>query len=146
MIPAPHYSHPDSDLLTIGAHILENDYILPEIRLKGNAYGCGFSYNPFESLIHQGSSFDPYVARTLDVFAQTVDYAKQTEWTQTDIDRAIIAKSTDYQKNSPSESSLSRCAYTLSCGADTVKCFEEKYAQLQRATPKGVKRGTASDP
>ena len=46
MIPAPHYSHPDSELLTIGSHILENDYILPEIRFKGNAYGFHFSVQP----------------------------------------------------------------------------------------------------
>ena len=139
MIPAPHYSHPDSELLTIGAHILENDYILPEIRFKGNAYGFNFSYNPFESLIHQGSSFDPHVVRTLDVFAQTVDYVKRIEWTQTDIDRAIIAKSTDYQKTvRPSHASADALTHYLA--GQTREMFEEKYAQLQRATPKAVKR------
>ena len=139
MIPAPHYSHPDSELLTIGAHILENDYMLPEIRFKGNAYGFYFSYNPFESLIHQGSSFDPHVVRTLDVFAQTVDYVKQTEWTQTDIDRAIIAKSTDYQKTvRPSQASTDALTHYLA--GQTREMFEEKYAHLQRATPKAVKR------
>ena len=139
MVPAPHYSHPDSGLLTIGSHILENDYMLPEIRFKGNAYGFNFSYNPFESLIHQGSSFDPHVARTLDVFAQTVDYVKQTEWTQTDIDRAIIAKSTDYQKTVRS-SHASVDALTHYLAGQTREMFEEKYDQLQRATPKEVKR------
>ena len=139
MIPAPHYSHPDSGLLTIGSHILENDYMLPEIRFKGNAYGFYFSYNPFESLIYQGSSFDPHVVRTLDIFAQTVDYVKQTKWTQTDIDRAIIAKSTDYQKTvRPSQASADALTHYLA--GQTREMFEEKYAQLRRATPKEVKR------
>ena len=44
VIPAPHYSHPDSILLTIGSHILLYDYILPEIRLKGNAYSAGITH------------------------------------------------------------------------------------------------------
>ena len=139
MIPAPHYSHPDSALLTIGSHILMFDYMMPEIRFKGNAYNCPFSYNPFESLIYQGSQFDPNVARTLDVFARTIDYVKQTEWTQTDIDRAIIAKSTDYQKTvRPSQASNDALAHYLA--GQTREMFEEKYAQLRRATPKQVKR------
>ena len=139
MIPAPHLSHPDSGFLTIGAHILENDYMLPEIRLKGNAYGFYFSYNPFESLIYQGSHFDPYVARTLDVFARTVDYVKQTEWTQTDIDRAIIAKSTDYLKTiRPSQASTDALTHYLT--GQTREIIEERYAQLRRATPKTVKQ------
>ena len=39
VIPAPHASHPDQTLLTLGAHIVRLDYIMNEIRFKGNAYG-----------------------------------------------------------------------------------------------------------
>ena len=139
MIPAPHYSHPDSGLLTIGSHILENDYMLPEIRFKGNAYGFRFSYNPYESLICQGSQDDPHVARTLDVFARTIDYVKQTEWTQADIDRAIIAKSSDYLKTArPSQASTDAIWHYVK--GQTHEVVAEKYAQLRRATPKEVKR------
>ena len=139
MMPAPHYSHPDSELLTIGSHILENDYMYPEIRLKGNAYGCYISYNPFESMIYQGSQYDPHIVRTLDVFAQTVDYVKQVKWTQTDIDRAIIAKSTDYQKTArPSHASAEALTHYLA--GQTREMFEERYDQLHSATPKAVKR------
>ena len=139
MMPAPHYAHPDSGLLTIGSHILENDYMLPEIRLKGNAYGFCFSYNPFESMLHQGSQFDPHVARTLNVFAQTANYIKQTEWIQADIDRAIIAKSSDYLKTiRPSQASTDAIWHYIK--GQTHEVVEEKYAQLRRATPKEVKR------
>ena len=139
MMPAPHYSHPDSILLTIGSHILTFDYMLPEIRLKGNAYGGNFAYNPLESLIYQGSQFDPHVARTLDVFAQIADYIKQVDWTQTDIDKAIIATASDYQKTvRPSQASTEALAHHLA--GQTREMFEEKYAQLRRATPEAVKR------
>ena len=139
MIPAPHYTHPDSGLLTIGSHILENDYMLPEIRFKGNAYGFRFSYNAFESLIHLGSEYDPHVARTLDVFARTIDYIKQTEWTQADIDRAIVAKSSDYlQTVRPSQASTDAIWHYVK--GQTREVVEEKYAQLRLANPKEVKR------
>ena len=64
---------------------------MSEIRFKGNAYGAWFTYSPLDATLYQASYRDPHVARTLNVFAQTVDYVKQVEWTQTDIDRAIIA-------------------------------------------------------
>ncbi|MYG05697.1 hypothetical protein F4167_03530 [Candidatus Poribacteria bacterium] len=138
-MPAPHYSHPDSILLTIGSHILMFDYMLPEIRLKGNAYIGAFTYNPFESLIYQSSQFDPHVARTLNVFAHTIDYVKQIEWTQSDIDKAIIATASDYQKTvRPSQASTDALTHYLN--GQTREVMEKKYAQLRRATPKAVKR------
>ncbi|MCY4552389.1 MAG: hypothetical protein OXC79_01835, partial [Candidatus Poribacteria bacterium] len=139
MMPAPHYSHPDSVLLTIGSHILTFDYMLPEIRLKGNAYGAYFTYNPFDAVLYQESQFDPHVARSLNVFTQTTDYIKQVEWTQTDIDKAIIATASDYQKTvRPSQASSDALTHHLA--GQTHETIEEKYAQLQRATPKEVKR------
>ena len=139
IIPAPHYSHPDSGLLTIGSHIIRNDYMRPEIRLKGNAYGFAFSYNPFESLIYQGSERDPHITRTLNVFANTIDYVKQTEWTQTDIDRAIIANSSGYLRSiRPNQASSRALSHYLE--GQTNDIIEEKYAQLRRATPKEVQR------
>ncbi len=139
IMPAPHYSHPDSILLTIGSHILMFDYMLPEIRLKGNAYIGAFTYNPFESLIYQGSQFDPHVARTLNVFAHTIDYVKQIEWTQSDIDKAIIATASDYQKTvRPSQASTDALTHYLT--GQTREVIEDRYAQLRRATPKAVKR------
>ncbi|MYA98463.1 hypothetical protein F4X90_02105 [Candidatus Poribacteria bacterium] len=137
--PAPHYSHPDSILLTIGSHILTFDYLLPEIRLKGNAYGAYFTYNPLDAVLYQESQFDPHVARSLNVFAQTTDYIKQVEWTQTDIDKAIIATASDYQKTiRPGQASTDALTHYLT--GQTREVIKERYAQLRRATPKAVKR------
>ena len=139
LMPAPHHSHPDSVLLTIGAHILFFDYMMTEIRLKGNAYMGGFEYNPFDACLYQGSYADPHIARTLNVFEKSIDYVKQTEWTQTDIDRAIIATASDYQKTvRPSQASTDALTHHLT--GQTEEMIEERYAQLRRATPKEVKR------
>ena len=139
VIPAPHYSHPDSDLLTIGAYILQNDYLYPEIRLKGNAYAGGFDYDPFDACIYRGSYADPHVARTLNVFEKVVDYLRQVEWTQTNIDRAIIGTASDYQQTvRPSQASTDALAHYLT--GQTQEVIEERYTQLRRVTPKEVKR------
>ncbi len=139
MIPAPHYSHPDSVLLSIGAYIIDLDYIMTEVRLKGNAYLGVFKYNPFDATICQGSYFGPHVARSLNVFEQTADYIKQVEWTQTDIDRAIIGTASDYHQTvRPSEASTDALAHYLT--GQTHEMIEERYAQFRCATPKEVKR------
>jgi len=139
VMPAPHYSHPDSTLLSIGAHILRLDYIMSEIRFKGNAYGAWFTYSPFDANLYQASYRDPHVARTLNVFAQTVDYVKQVEWTQTDIDRAIIATAKNAEKPiRPSQAASGALSQHLN--GQTREMREERYAQLRRATPAEVKR------
>ena len=139
VMPAPHYSHPDSPLLTIGAHLIRLDYILSEIRFKGNAYGARFTYSPYEALLCQSSFRDPHVARTINVFEQTVDYVKQVEWTQVDVDRAIIATAKDGEKPiRPSQAASSALSQHLV--GQTREMREERYAQLRQATPTVVKR------
>ena len=139
MIPAPPYSHPDSVPLTIGAHILDLDYMMTEIRLKGNAYLGMFEYNPFDAVLYQGSGFDPHIARSLNVFEQTANHVKQVKWTQADIDRGIIGAAADYQKAiRPSQAATD--ALTRHLTGQTPEMFEERYEQLRRATPKSVKR------
>lgn len=139
VMPAPHYSHPDSTLLSIGAHILRLDYIMSEIRFKGNAYGAWFNYSPLDGHLYQASYRDPHVARTLNVFAQTVDYVKQVEWTQTDIDRAIIATAKNGEKPiRPSQAASDALGQHLT--GQTREMREERYAQLRQATPAEVKR------
>ena len=139
VMPAPHYSHPDSTLLSIGAHILRLDYIMSEIRFKGNAYGAWFTYSPFDANLYQASYRDPHVARTLNVFAQTAEYVKQVAWTQTDIDRAIIATAKNSEKPiRPSQAASNALSQHLT--GQTRDMREERYAQLRRATPAEVKR------
>ncbi|RKU18401.1 hypothetical protein C6501_02945 [Candidatus Poribacteria bacterium] len=139
VMPAPHYSHPDSTLISIGAHLVRMDYILSEIRFKGNAYGARLSYNSFDAALYQSSFRDPHVARTINVFEQTVDYIKQVEWTQTDIDRAIIATAKDAEKPiRPSQAVSNAQGHHIS--GQTREMREERYTRLRSATPSEVKR------
>ena len=139
VMPAPHYSHPDSTLIAIGTHLVRMDYILSEIRFKGNAYGARLSYSGFDGALYQSSFRDPHVARTINVFEQTIDYIKQVEWTQTDIDRAIISSAKSAEKPiRPSQAVSNAQWYHIS--GQTNEMLEQRYNQLRSATPKEVKR------
>ena len=139
VMPAPHYSHPDSMLLSIGTYLLHFDYIQDEIRLKGNAYNAWSNYRPLDGELYLASSADPHIARTINVFDQVADYVKQVEWTQTDIDRAIIGTARDaVQSMRPSQATSD--ALTLHLTGQTHEVIEERYAQRRRAIPAEVKR------
>ena len=139
VMPAPHYSHKDSSLLTVGANIVAYDYAFKEIRLKGNAYYGWFAYNPFEGCVYHDSFADPHIARTLNVFARTGEYVRKTEWTQTDIDGAIISRAGYFQKTlRPSQAAAD--ALTNHLTGQSHEVIEEKYDQLRSATPGEVKR------
>jgi len=87
---APKLNDPRSASLVIATHLTRFEYFLPEIRLKGNAYGGGISYNPLTGTLFMSSFRDPHITRTLDIFAKTPEFLNNTDWTQADIDRAII--------------------------------------------------------
>lgn len=91
VMPAPHFSQPAAVPLEVGAHIVNLDWILPEIRFKGNAYGAWFRYDALGGSLALGSYRDPHVTRTLDVFRRTRDYVAAANWTESEIGRAVIA-------------------------------------------------------
>jgi hypothetical protein len=87
---APKLDDPRAAALVIATHLARFEYFLPEIRLKGNAYGGGISYNPVAGVLFMTSFRDPHITRTLDVFSKTPEFVKKAVWSQADIDRAII--------------------------------------------------------
>ena len=137
--PAIHFSHPDEPFLTLGAHIVRFDYLLSEIRLKGNAYGAGCRYDSLAPSIAFSSFRDPHLARTLRVFAGTADYVRRAEWTQTDIERAIIGTAKDGEKPIRPESAT-KLALTRHRTGLTAAVRRRRYARLLSATPGDVKR------
>ena len=88
---APHVTRPEAVPLEVGAHLVNLDWILPEIRFKGNAYGAWFRYDAVGASAAFGSYRDPHIVRTLDVFARARDYVHAAAWSDEEIGRAIIA-------------------------------------------------------
>ncbi|MEB3342344.1 insulinase family protein [Okeania sp.] len=139
MMPAPHFSDERSPLLKLGAHLLGLGYLFTEIRLKGNAYGAGCRYSGLGKTVSLYSYRDPHVTRTLDVFAGIIDYLKNLDWTQTDVDRAIIATTQDDSPVLRPEVATS-LALERYLTAQTAELREERYERSLKATVADVKQ------
>ena len=141
VIPAPHTSHPDSMLLKLGTRIISLDYLLNEIRFKGNAYGAWCNYNGLDKEVEFGSYRDPHVARTLNVFAGVLDYVRKSDWTQTDVDRAIIGTAKNYEQPIRPKHATENALHRFLTGL-TPALREQHFEQILSATAKNVKQIT----
>ena len=60
--------------LMIASHILRYDYLWPEVRVKGGAYGCNASAKTSTNEFVLSSYRDPNVVKTYQVFANAASY------------------------------------------------------------------------
>ena len=143
VIPAPHASDPAEAPLRVGAHLLRMDYLLPEVRFKGNAYGAHFAYDSRAARACFGSYRDPHVARTLGVFDAAARYAADAAWSRLDVDRAIIATAkSDFRPIRPGEATGIALQRRLS--GITPELRQRRYEALRRVTPQAVKEALAA--
>jgi len=138
-MPAPHYSHPDETLLTVGSHLVGLDYVMPAIRFKGNAYGAWFRYSPLGSNMSLGSYRDPAIVASLEVFDRVLDYVSGVDWSQADIDRAIIATAKREERPIRPATATSE-ALARHLNGQTPERRQQRFETLRRATPAEVKR------
>lgn len=94
-IAAPPLDAPEGSLLRVGYHLLKYDHLLPQIRLKGNAYGAFVAYNDALGFIAQSSYRDPNIHPTLHTFDGARGFIAAQNWTKTQTDRAIIGVAKD---------------------------------------------------
>ncbi len=139
MWPAPHFSHPDEPFLELATHLVHHEYLLNEIRLKGNAYGAGFRYDGISETFSAWSYNDPHIVRTLDVFARIPDYVRAACWSQDDVHRAILAIA-KYDERPIRPGPATGTALLRHLTRLTPERREERYARLKEATPAAVKR------
>ena len=142
VLPAPHATDPAEAPLRVGAHLIRMDYLLPEVRFKGNAYGASFSYDSRSARAAFGSYRDPHVARTLGVFDATERYVADAEWSQLHIDRAVIATAkADFRPVRPGQATGTALQRHLS--GTTPELRQSRYEALRAVTPQAVKRALA---
>jgi Zn-dependent M16 (insulinase) family peptidase len=138
VMPAPHLAHPDVPLLKLGVRLAGFDYLLPEIRLKGNAYGAGIWHDDTLGTLCLSSFWDPNIVETLSVFDGLRDHVAAQQWSQTDIDRAIIGNAKDAEKPIRPEAATGT-ALMRHIRGDCDNLREARYAATLRATPASVK-------
>jgi len=141
VLPAPHYSDQENTHITLGTRIISLDYFLNEIRFKGNAYGAWCNYSALDKEVEFGSYRDPHIARTLNVFNSVLDYVSRSDWTQTDIDRAIIGTAKNYEKPIRPEEATENALHRHVTG-QTSEIREKRFEELLSATAKNVKKST----
>lgn len=139
VMPAPHVSHPDSALLAVGSRMLGLGYILDEVRFKGTAYGGGAAYNNAGQTMAFYSYRDPWINRTLYVYAGALKFVKSADWTQADVDRAIIGLAKDGERpiRPPQASGTALTRYLT---GDTPERRDARHAALLSSSLTGVKR------
>ena len=139
VFPAPHVSHPDAPLLAVGSRLVSYGYVLEEVRFKGTAYGGGCGYGGHHGTWEFHSYRDPWIHRTLDVYARATDYVKNAGWGDADVERAVIGTAKEFEKPvRPAEATGAALWRHLT--GDTRERREARHAALLRATPAGVKR------
>lgn len=139
VMPAPHLASPDEPMLAIGTHMVLLDYLMNEIRFKGNAYGAGFSHHSLQSMLSISSFRDPHVNRTLDVFRGVTTYLEGVRWHQSDIDRAIIGVAKQDSRPIRPGQATTKALRRFRLGL-TDAWRAERRKRLLRATPDAVRQ------
>jgi Zn-dependent M16 (insulinase) family peptidase len=140
-MPAPALHDPAIPLFSLGLHMVRFDYLLPEVRLKGNAYGAGASYDDSLGLLTYSSYNDPRIAETLAIFGRVRDFVAAAEWNQPDIARAIIGSLKSAERPiRPGEAT--GLALLRHLRGDTDERRDERYAAALRGTPATVRETT----
>ncbi len=138
VMAAPGFSDPDTPLYELGLYLSNFDYMLPQIRFKGNAYGAGCQYNPQLGTLSLFSYNDPHITETLAVFDNLSDFVHNANWSQTDIDRAIIGSAKKIvQPIRPAEATS--LAMVRHIRGETDELHAKKYEATRTATPATIK-------
>ena len=82
---------------------------------------------------------DPHVTQTLKVFDGVQAFVEQAEWTQTDVDRSIIATAKDQERPIRPGAATSDALQRHLAGI-TPEIREARFAHLKEATPAAAKR------
>jgi len=137
IIPAPHPSHPDAPLLLLAMQLLRVDYMVSELRFKGNAYGASCSYGGLAIIL--STYADPHVTRTLGVFAALPGYVRRAKWSDAELHRAIISTAKGAVRPIRPEGAT-HTALARHLSGETPAFREERYAMLLAATTAEVRR------
>ncbi|KAK2766716.1 Presequence protease, mitochondrial [Arachnomyces sp. PD_36] len=81
---------PSSATLSVLSQLLTHNYLHPEIREKGGAYGASASNVPLRATFNLSSYRDPNPMNTLKVFQNCGLFARDRVWTERELDEAKL--------------------------------------------------------
>lgn len=89
-LPTVPFTHSSSAKLSVLSQLLTHNYLHPEIREKGGAYGAGASNGPVKGFFAFTSYRDPNPANTLKVFQNSGIFARDRTWSDREINEAKL--------------------------------------------------------
>ena len=139
VLPAPPQAHPDAPLLAVGAQLATAEYVRPEIRFRGTAYGGACGYDALGGELALLSWQDPHVVRTLGVFADLGNWIAGHTWGPIELDRAVIATLKDVVRPLRPEEVCAAALHRHVAGI-TPEVRERYHAVARSATATAVRR------
>lgn len=85
------YSSPDKAPLTVLGQLLVHNFLHPEVREKGGAYGASASASPISGLFTMSSYRDPNPRNSLNVFQRAGVYARDKDWSSRELDESKLS-------------------------------------------------------
>lgn len=82
---------PDKAALTILGQLLTHNYLHPEVREKGGAYGASASASPVSSLFSMSSYRDPNPRNSLKIFQNAGAFARDKEWSPRELEEGKLS-------------------------------------------------------
>ncbi len=117
---------PYKGALAVTRTILAYDYLWTNVRVKGGAYGCFFSYETISGNCGMVSYRDPNLKASYDVYNNAADYIRGLNLTQEEVDKYIIGtlSRTDAPRNAKQQGNFSFSCY--------VSGVDHEYLQKER--------------
>ena len=84
------YSSPDKAPLTILGQLLTHNFLHPEVREKGGAYGASGAASPISGLFTMSSYRDPNPRNTLSVFERAGIFARDKSWSARELEESKL--------------------------------------------------------
>ena len=85
------YTSPEKAPLMLLGQLLTHNYLHPEIREKGGAYGASASASPIGSLFSMSSYRDPNPKNSLHTFEKAGKYASEKDWSARELEEAKLS-------------------------------------------------------
>ena len=85
------YTSPDKAPLTVLGQLLVHNFLHPEVREKGGAYGASATASPISGLFTMSSYRDPNPRNSLTVFNRAGVFARDKDWTPRELEESKLS-------------------------------------------------------
>ncbi|KAJ0419311.1 mitochondrial presequence protease [Aspergillus carlsbadensis] len=89
-LPTVPFTHSSSATLSVLSQLLTHNYLHPEIREKGGAYGAGASNSPLKGLFALTTYRDPNPINSLKIFQNSGIFARDRIWSDRELNEAKL--------------------------------------------------------